>query len=246
MSGRWLRCDYCGNDILGDAKSFVTMGPQVLKHYHPLCLDIARDREKAEPPPLSFFEQDKQQIASLKTQVVTLLRRLGEVEGRSIRANREADEALDAMRENVKFLAERLAQANGRLALRGRNADELVRLADQRAATAEAKLACATAANNSLLEQWRRDTAKWQTRALDAEEKLAGVTVPVTDSTEYYVVICRDDVDANGKPGHYTLATRQMFKTYERANEYCDGISSSREPLIIPGRWADLRWRSQL
>lgn len=58
---------------------------------------------------------------------------------------------------------------------------------------------------------------------------------------ETYVVIAREDRQPDGSPGRYTLATRATFKSEEAALSYAAGISSSREPLVVPGRFGELR-----
>jgi len=58
---------------------------------------------------------------------------------------------------------------------------------------------------------------------------------------EAFVVIAREDRTPVGTPGRYTLATRTIFKTVEEAEEYAAGISPSREPMVIPGRFNQLR-----
>jgi len=58
---------------------------------------------------------------------------------------------------------------------------------------------------------------------------------------EVYVVIAREDRQPDGSQGRYTLATRAFFKTEEKAKDYAVGISSSREPLVIPGRFNQMR-----
>lgn len=60
---------------------------------------------------------------------------------------------------------------------------------------------------------------------------------------ETYVVICRADrVPTGVAPGDYELATRTVFASAVAAYEYAAGISPSREALVIPGRWAGLRF----
>jgi hypothetical protein len=56
-----------------------------------------------------------------------------------------------------------------------------------------------------------------------------------------FIVICRDDREPDGTQGRYALATRQVFHTEEDATKYAEGISSSREPLVIPGQFDQLR-----
>lgn len=55
---------------------------------------------------------------------------------------------------------------------------------------------------------------------------------------ETYTVICRDD-RLGGL--HYVLGTRQVFTTEAAAQAYADTIDRSREPIIVPGRWNQLR-----
>lgn len=59
-----------------------------------------------------------------------------------------------------------------------------------------------------------------------------------------YVVICRADTDPSSEYayGAYELATRTVFPTRKAALEYAAGIAEARQPLVIPGRWAGLRW----
>jgi len=58
---------------------------------------------------------------------------------------------------------------------------------------------------------------------------------------EMFVVIAREDRTPVGTPGRYTLATRTIFKTVKEAEDYASGISTSREPMVIPGRFNQLR-----
>lgn len=57
---------------------------------------------------------------------------------------------------------------------------------------------------------------------------------------ETYVVICRDDAVLD-QPGPYVLATRQTFDGLQAAQDYARGIASSREAIIVSGRWHELR-----
>lgn len=57
-----------------------------------------------------------------------------------------------------------------------------------------------------------------------------------------FIVIAREDREPDGTQGRYTLATRQVFHIEEEATKYAEGISSSREPLVIPGRFDQLRF----
>ena len=56
-----------------------------------------------------------------------------------------------------------------------------------------------------------------------------------------YLVICRADVIFDGTSGPYVLATRQVFPTREQAAEYAATIAHSREPIVVEGRFHQLR-----
>ena len=58
---------------------------------------------------------------------------------------------------------------------------------------------------------------------------------------ETYLVIAREDRQPDGEKGRYTLATRRVFETEAAATDYAVGISSSREPLVVPGCYNQLR-----
>ena len=63
----------------------------------------------------------------------------------------------------------------------------------------------------------------------------------VTDlSGNRFVVICRDDT-IDGVRGAYVLATRQVFRSRLVAEAYANGVAPGREPLVIAGRWHQLR-----
>ena len=49
-----------------------------------------------------------------------------------------------------------------------------------------------------------------------------------------YIVVCTDD-------GHYVLATRQTFDELAEAVAYANTVADSRKPLVIEGRWDQLR-----
>jgi hypothetical protein len=57
-----------------------------------------------------------------------------------------------------------------------------------------------------------------------------------------YIVICREDRKDDGSPGDYTLSTRRVFATAEAAQMYLKGVCPSREPLVINGRFHQLRF----
>lgn len=55
-----------------------------------------------------------------------------------------------------------------------------------------------------------------------------------------FIVICRED-SYDGGPGDFTLATRTLFPTKEEAEKYASGIHESRQPLVVGGRFNELR-----
>lgn len=57
-----------------------------------------------------------------------------------------------------------------------------------------------------------------------------------------YVVICRLG-KREREPGEtaYTLATREVFPTREKASTYARTVAKSRRPVVVSGRWAELR-----
>lgn len=57
-----------------------------------------------------------------------------------------------------------------------------------------------------------------------------------------YVVICREDRKPDGTKGRYVLGTRTVFTNEEQAECYAKTIHGSREPIVVPGRWEDLRF----
>ena len=59
--------------------------------------------------------------------------------------------------------------------------------------------------------------------------------------TEHFIVICRDDVKPDGTRGDFSLATRTLFRTRIAAEDYAVGVDKSREPLVVHGRFLDLR-----
>lgn len=66
------------------------------------------------------------------------------------------------------------------------------------------------------------------------------------EATEY-VVICRGDADPSSeyKHGEYELATRTVFPTKEAALGYARTVAEGRQAMVIPGRWAGLRWDAE-
>ncbi len=60
---------------------------------------------------------------------------------------------------------------------------------------------------------------------------------------EYFIVICRADVDqTTGLKGSYVLTTRRVFSRYTAALEYAATINTSREAIVVSGRFAQLRF----
>lgn len=57
-----------------------------------------------------------------------------------------------------------------------------------------------------------------------------------------FIVICRADRTPEGQPGRYELATRTVFETEPAANSYAATLSPSREPIVVPAEWAQLRF----
>lgn len=57
-----------------------------------------------------------------------------------------------------------------------------------------------------------------------------------------FIVICRADRTPEGQPGRYELATRTVFETEPAANSYAATLSPSREPIVVPAEWTELRF----
>ena len=57
-----------------------------------------------------------------------------------------------------------------------------------------------------------------------------------------YVVICRAD-RVGFRKGPYVLATREVFPTLARAEAYARTVNGSRQPLVVEGRWRELRFQ---
>lgn len=49
----------------------------------------------------------------------------------------------------------------------------------------------------------------------------------------HYIVICRADRKPDGTKGDYQLATHRTWKNKTKAEKYANGISDSREPLVV-------------
>lgn len=55
-----------------------------------------------------------------------------------------------------------------------------------------------------------------------------------------FLVVCTDD-KRGGKSAYY-LATRRVFNTYDEAEKYAATISESRDPVVVEGDFANLRF----
>jgi hypothetical protein len=60
---------------------------------------------------------------------------------------------------------------------------------------------------------------------------------------ETFIVIARESVEEGGA-GCYTLATRTVFESAHAALLYVGTISPSREPMVVPGDFENLRLHS--
>ncbi len=56
-----------------------------------------------------------------------------------------------------------------------------------------------------------------------------------------HMVICRADTLDRQPLGDYVLATRQLFYSRVEAEQYARTISAAREPIIVWGRFGELR-----
>lgn len=54
-----------------------------------------------------------------------------------------------------------------------------------------------------------------------------------------FIVICKD---STFEPRQYILTTRKVFSTKEEALDYAATCAASREPLVIPGDFRNLRF----
>jgi hypothetical protein len=66
----------------------------------------------------------------------------------------------------------------------------------------------------------------------------------MTDRADYresYIVICRDD-GTEDCPGAYVLATRRVFADLATAEHYASGVAAGRTPIVVAGRWHQLRF----
>lgn len=61
------------------------------------------------------------------------------------------------------------------------------------------------------------------------------------DQFYQFIVICRNDRVGRRK-GAYQLATRRVFSTRKAAVDYAEGISPSRQPIVVPGDFSQLRF----
>jgi hypothetical protein len=61
---------------------------------------------------------------------------------------------------------------------------------------------------------------------------------PMTSDT--FIIVALDDSPPHGT-GDYSLATRQIFDTWNEAADRAKTYSPARKARIIPGRWTELR-----
>ena len=59
--------------------------------------------------------------------------------------------------------------------------------------------------------------------------------------TDFFIVVCRADKTPDGERGKFELATCTLFRTRVDAEDYAVGVSPSRVPLVVNGRFLDLR-----
>ena len=60
------------------------------------------------------------------------------------------------------------------------------------------------------------------------------------ECTDGFVVSCKSSVYEGGN-GRYELATRHVFASFEEAQAYADTCNESRDPIVISGRFHQLR-----
>lgn len=56
-----------------------------------------------------------------------------------------------------------------------------------------------------------------------------------------WIVVCRADKIGRRK-GPYVLTTRRVFPTEDEAKTYAQTINASRQPLVVEGRFHQLRF----
>ena len=56
---------------------------------------------------------------------------------------------------------------------------------------------------------------------------------------DYWIVLAK--IGYGESQGQYELSTRRVFLTHEEAESYVKSISTSYEPIIVSGRWHQLR-----
>lgn len=57
-----------------------------------------------------------------------------------------------------------------------------------------------------------------------------------------FIVVGRDDTTPDGHKGAFVLATRTVFKDARAAELYASTITASREPAVVAGKFAELRF----
>lgn len=61
-----------------------------------------------------------------------------------------------------------------------------------------------------------------------------------------FIVIAREDRKEDNSLGRYILATRRVFYSEEAALGYADSLGQSRDAVVIPGRFHELRFYDDL
>jgi hypothetical protein len=85
----------------------------------------------------------------------------------------------------------------------------------------------------------------YRLEALDEQGRLAVEKLNAEFGAQFeleqsFVVVAREDKSPSGEKGSHTLCTRKLFSSRSSAEEYAKGVSSSREPLVIGGRFHEL------
>lgn len=58
-----------------------------------------------------------------------------------------------------------------------------------------------------------------------------------------YIVICKTGrSERRPEDERYVLATREIFRSKAEAYEYAKGVAKSRQPIVVSGRFNQLRW----
>ena len=100
------------------------------------------------------------------------------------------------------------------------------------------------------LDKWREEVAQLdlgtQVHMLEyTMQRLARPSAAprdeVPESDDWgWVIFCRTD-SRDYHLGPYTLATRQVFPSHTAACQHALGIAETRDPVVVSGRWFQLR-----